>query len=95
MKCKKLFAFTLVLALIFALAGCSGGGDRLVWPNTSLGERLPGPPVKTGEITVETSNVLMVDAFDATEKDYQRFVESCEKKGFTIDSKKEDYTFSA
>ena len=32
----------------------------------------------------------MVDAFDATEKDYQRFVESCEKKGFTIDSKKED-----
>ena len=37
----------------------------------------------------------MADAFDATEKDYQRFVESCAEKGFTIDSSEEDYTFSA
>lgn len=94
MKCKRISTFSITLALILVLAGC-GGADRLVWPDTSLGNRLPGPPVKTGEITVETSDVLMVDAFDATEKDYQRFVESCEKKGFTIDSSKEDYAFSA
>lgn len=65
------------------------------WPNTSLGERLPSPPVKTGEIAVETSDVLIVYAFDASEKDYQKFVKACEKRGFTVDSKKEDYTFSA
>lgn len=94
MKSKKLSTFALALMLIFVLIGC-GGGNRLVWPDTSLGERLPGPPVKNGEITVETSDVLMADAFDATEKDYQSFVKSCEKKGFTVDSKKKDYTFSA
>ncbi len=94
MKCKRILALVLALMIIFALSGC-GGGSRLEWPDTSLGNRLPGPPVKKGEITVETSDVLMADAFDATEKDYQRFVESCEKKGFIIDSSKEDYAFSA
>lgn len=94
MKYKRAVAFILVLTFIATLSGC-GNGNRLEWPNTTLGERLPNPPVKNGEITLETSDSLMADAFNASESDYQNFVESCEKKGFTVDSKKEDCTFSA
>lgn len=94
MKNKSALAFTLVLALMVTLAGC-GDRNRLEWPNTTLGERLPNPPVKSGEITLETSDSLMADAFDASEKDYKNFVEDCKERGFTVDSKEEDYTFSA
>lgn len=94
MRSKKMPVLFLSIALIVSLAGC-GGREVLRWPDSSLGERLPSPPVKYGEITVETSDVLIADAFDATEKIYQRFVESCEEKGFTVDSQKEDYSFSA
>lgn len=92
---QKMTALFLAMAMVVGLSGCGGSSGRLRWPETSLGERLPDPPVKNGEIIVETSDTLHARAVDATEKHYQSFVEDCEDNGFTIDSKQEDDSFSA
>lgn len=94
MKSKRIAALFLALALIFTLVGC-GSSKALRWPDSTLGDRLPAPPVKNGEIIVETADILHARAVDASEKHYQRFIEDCEDRGFTIDSKSDNYSFSA
>lgn len=94
MKHQKMMALVLTMAMLFGLSSC-GGNERLIWPETSLGERLPNPPVKNGEIVVETSSTLHARAVDATERHYQNFVKDCEDSGFTVDIKREDNSFSA
>lgn len=93
MKRKNITALFLTCVLIFGLSGC--GGSRLRWPNTTLGNLLPAPPVKNGEIIIDSDSSLYARGDNATQEQYNKFIEKCEQNGFTIDEEKSDHTFSA
>jgi len=71
------------------------GGERISWNNIVLGEMLPKPPAKKGEIHKNTVSSLRVDINKVSDKDFANYVEECKENGFSLDSELESSSYTA
>lgn len=98
MKKKKPFFLRwwfILLVIIggFILAGKLG--DRINWNDVALGNSIPVPPSKTGDLYTNSSEELWVSLDKVSDAQYNRYLEACVKMGFTIDAEKESFSYKA
>lgn len=77
----------------FILAGKLG--DRINWNDVVLGNIIPAPPSKTGDLYTNSSEELWVSLDKVSDAQYNRYLEACVKMGFTIDAEKESSSYKA
>ena len=63
------------------------------WPDDKLGSMLPKFDEKTGIVETDTEETLKLIIPNIKEKEIHSYILKCEKKGYTIDSKKDDTSF--
>ena len=86
----------LVIVAIGAVALSVGGsGKKIVWDDMVLGEMLPEPPAKKGEIHENSSDELWVDIKDISDKQFTSYIDACKEIGFTIDAESNSSTYDA
>ncbi|MBQ3151620.1 MAG: hypothetical protein IJB86_10300 [Clostridia bacterium] len=60
-----------------------------------LGEMLPKPPEKRGEVHENSTERLWVDISKVTPKQFVSYMSECAEKGFTTDASKDSFSYSA
>lgn len=96
-KKHRIVAGLLSVVMLFGLNGCGDDSEaeRVDWTILELGDVLPQPKSKTGEIHTNTESDLWVDISKTSETEYKEYIEACKEKGFTIDSESSSIGFSA
>lgn len=87
---KKILSVILVVLMIISLTGC--GGERIVWDDIILGDKLPTPPTNKGETHTNAADDLWLEIKGLSDKQFNDYVEACKEMGFTIDA---DYDSSS
>ena len=98
MKKKKPFFLRwwfilLVIIGVFIIAGKIG--DRINWNDVVLGDRIPTPPSKTGNLYTNSGEKLWVSLDDVSDAQFNRYLEACVEMGFTTDPEKESSFYKA
>ena len=65
------------------------------WPNSKLVKKIPKPKSLVGSICWENSEYFGVYIANTTPEQYEKYVDKCMDKGFTIDYSRGDTTFHA
>lgn len=65
------------------------------WPTSGIGIMLPTPRSTFGRISWNNSKTFIIHIGKTTINDYKAYVKACEDKGFILDYKKGDKTYSA
>ncbi len=84
----------IVLAVIVAL-GLIGGLTRCgksakqydSWPSTGLAAMLPNPDISKIDVMSNSDERLYASVDDYSDVQYEKYVEACKQKGFTVDAK--------
>lgn len=91
-----------ILAFILIVPIINTGGDstgteseKIVWNDISMHEILPEPSGNKGQILTNSDENLSIYIHKQTKEDYDKYVETCKKKGFTIDSENDTNSFDA
>jgi len=69
--------------------------EEFTWPTSTLGAMLPVPESNKGEVTLETSEFIMIDVGEYSQQQFDTYVDNCFKKGFSVDYHKTSYLYSA
>lgn len=67
----------------------------LAWKSSGLYAQLPEPNTGYGEVVTDTEDELCVDLYQMTVAMYEEFIETCEKKGFTVGTQTTTSSFYA
>lgn len=77
------------IAIIGGVSSCGGGEKeevhQLNWPDSGLATLLPEPGTDKGEVSMDSADYLSVDLERRSEEDFNKYVEACKEKGFTVD----------
>ena len=77
------------IAIIGGISSCGGGEKeevhQLNWPDSGLATMLPEPGTDKGEVSMDSADFLSVDLEHRSEEDFNKYVEACKEKGFTVD----------
>lgn len=88
--------FILIVILVGFVALVSGeDAEKIVWDDMVLGQMLPEPEGNKGRIWNNSSEELHVDINKITEVQYESYVQACKDNGFTVDSAKDSYSYTA
>ena len=90
---KKVLAVILGLLMMFSLAAC--GGETIVWDDIILGEMLPEPPAKKGEVHANAVDNLWLNINDLSAKQFNDYIKACKEKGFTVDEEFDSSSYHA
>ncbi len=66
------------------LVGCSGG-KSYEWPKSGLARLIDKPNTDKGEIKSNSDTMFMMDVYEYEQSDYEKYIDSCKKRGFNID----------
>ncbi len=69
--------------------------ETITWPDSTLATLLPVPKSTQGTIYSNDENYFSVYIGDTSIDEYNAYVKACEDKGFNVNLKKEDKSFSA
>ena len=69
--------------------------SEIEWPTTGIGSKLPVPASNLAKVTSDSSDCFRVLVGNTSKDDYNNYVKSCEKKGFTVDYLKNESSYSA
>ncbi len=86
---KKFLNALLGFVMIFVLVGC--GSKKVNWEEIELGDKMPKPPVLTGEISTNRKDLAIVDIEKISEKQYKDYVQTCIDAGYDRDLEYEDW----
>ncbi len=95
---KKWWFYVLVAVVVISIAGRLSGcssSEKIHWDDIILGEQLPQPPAKKGQIHTNTADELWVDIEKISDKQYADYVQACQTVGFTVDAESNSSSFSA
>lgn len=70
---------------VMGITAC-GGGEKIVWEDIILGDMLPEPPSDKGEIKMNAADMLMLDIYDVSSRQYVDYIEECKEEGFDVDA---------
>ena len=68
--------------------------SEIVWPDTGLAAKIPTPKSLQGNIVDDSSSFFDVYIDDVSMKGFQKYVNRCKKKGFTVDYSSDDRYFN-
>ena len=87
--CLIAVAVVIIIAIIGGISRCGGGEEeevhQLNWPDSGLAAMLPEPGTDKGEVSMDSADYLSVDLEQRSEEDFNKYVEACKEKGFTVD----------
>ena len=89
------FILIAIIAVFVVITTVGGNGEKIVWDEMVLGEFLPEPPTKRGEIIDNSSEGLSVDVNKVSDKQYADYIEECKEKGFNVDVESDSSSFGA
>ena len=100
---KKIFILILMLVIVCSLSACSFDSlsptsappEEIVWDLLDLGSMLPSPVTPVGYIHYDSSNWLNAEICNITHSEYKQYLLDCIDMGYTIDSEKSDFLYSA
>ncbi len=69
--------------------------SQITWSTSDYGKMLPTPKSTLGKIEKDDKTGLTIYIGEITLDDYNAYVTACTEKGFTVDSKKAEKTFTA
>ena len=105
---KKTILFFLLLAIIFSVSACTKRTlpetasseteemefSEIQWPKTDIAKLIPVPKSTIGNIKWSESYGFVIYVAETPIEDYAAYVSECEKRGFTLKSRKgEDFFF--
>lgn len=91
-----ILAFVLIIPILGTGGGSSGTeSEKIVWSDIIMHEVLPEPTGKKGKILTNSDESLSIYIHKQSKEDYNKYVEKCKKKGFTIDSKNDTDSYDA
>lgn len=88
----------ILLAVIVVGGIIPSPGDssvKIIWNDMVLGELLPKPPAKKGQLYTNSAKELRVTIADLTDKQFADYVTACEELGFTVDAQANFSSYSA
>ena len=68
---------------------------EFVWSDIVLADVVPEPKSHLGEVISNSADRLSVSVYDTAVSDYNKYVESCKAKGFTVKAEASDYSYDA
>ena len=74
--------------MLIVLVSAVAGGQKSVkidWSEMVLGQQLPEPPGKKGEIYENSADMLHLDIRKVTDAQYTAYIDACKEMGFTVD----------
>lgn len=69
--------------------------ETITWPDNAMAKLLPVPKSTTGKIYSNDEDSFSVYIGNTSVEDYKAYIKACEDKGFTIDTNKQDKSFTA
>lgn len=76
---------------------CNNGKDlnKLNWPAHGLAVQLPDPKAKYGDVIIDDVDKLYVSVDKYTDKDYENYLNACQKMGYALDSEESGSSYIA
>lgn len=93
---KKWWFYGIIVILLIVLVSAVAGGQKSVkidWSEMVLGQQLPEPPGKKGEIYENSADMLHLDIRKVTDAQYTAYIDACKEMGFTVDPQAESSTY--
>lgn len=69
--------------------------EKLEWPNNGIATVIPKPDAKYGELSSYYENSLYATINEASQKDFDKYIDSCINKGFLIESERSLHAYEA
>lgn len=88
---RRTICIFLLFATLFSLTSCV---QKVEWPTSELGKQIPIIEGARGEIDYYSTS-LSISLVDITKNQYDDYVASCIARGFTIETEKDETSFSA
>lgn len=96
-------AMLAVVALILSIIGAAGGSSSssssfckpMEWPSGGVASKAPSIENKNGYIWTDTADYVSMEVCEASESDFSAYVKAAQDKGFTVDYRKGDGSFTA
>ena len=90
MKNKKVWFIVIAIILIIIVIGGitvlgKGRNKKLDWSEIELGKFIPIPEKQYGKISINRSDLAMIDISKITRKEYKDYVQKCINNGYSID----------
>ena len=96
---KRFWFILLVFLVVFGAYGkineLKGDGEAFVWSDIELSEQIPVPASNVGTIYSDTEKNLRMNVNRTDEDEYREYIEACKSAGFTIESEKNGYRYTA
>lgn len=94
---KKLWFFVIIIIVaIVAISMISKNQkEKFSWDEVKLCNRLPEPTSNVGTIISNNSDGLSIYVDKTSADDYEKYIEECKSKGYTIDSERDSDKYSA
>lgn len=69
--------------------------DEFVWSDIVLADIVPEPKSHFGEVISNSADRLSVSVYETAVSDYNKYIESCKAKEFTVKAEMSDYSYDA
>lgn len=89
------FIILAIIVVVGVIGSLGGGGEKIVWDDIILGDMIPEPPAKKGDIHTNAADELWIDINDLSSKQFYDYIEECKEKGYTVDAELDSYSYGA
>lgn len=90
---KKILVMLFAIVMIMSFVACSA--DTFEWSTVTLGDYLPVPPSQNGKIHSNYEDQMWVEVSSLSDEQYNKYIEACKEKGFTIDAESTSGSYTA
>ena len=85
----------IIFSIISSIKDAKGKKVEYSWPTTGIATLLPKPESKYGEINSESENYFSIDVYGVSTNEFKVYIDSCKKKGFTVDYRETSSSYYA
>lgn len=85
----------ILLAIIAVISVAGKLRSWINWNDVALNDMIPSPPSKFGKVYTNSDEELRVSLEGVSDAQYNRYLEACVKKGFTVDAVKSSSSYKA
>lgn len=69
--------------------------SELTWPTSGIGSKLPVPSSTYGKVSSDSTSTYRVLIGKMSKDEFNKYIQSCQDKGFNVDYNKQEETYSA
>lgn len=91
----RILLLTLIVMCIISLTACGDKGEKVVWSDLILGDKLPELPDAKGELYYNSAEQLYITINEFSDKQFAEYVDACKTNGYTIDPETTSLSYTA